>query len=99
MDLRMIKVMNRLLDGADKECLNRLLDIVKNLAQSNLRQENMVMLNENSWIEEKQIYINEFEIKNIYVSLNEEKRYKKYVYSRERPSIQLIKFTIPISMY
>ena len=74
MDLRMIKIMNGLLDGADKEYLNRLLDIVKNLAQSSFHQENLVMSNENSWIEKKQIYINEFEIKNIYVSLNKEKR-------------------------
>ena len=66
--------MNGLLDGADKEYLNRLLDIVKNLAQSSFHQENLVMSNENSWIEKKQIHINEFEIKNIYVSLNKEKR-------------------------
>ena len=58
-----------LVDGVDKEYLNRFLDKVENEAQSNIDQQDETMSNENSLIDKNEIHRNEVEIKNIYVSL------------------------------
>ena len=61
--------MRGLVDGVDKEYLNRFLDKVENEAQSNIDQQDETMSNENSLIDKNEIHRNEVEIKNIYVSL------------------------------
>ena len=61
--------MRGLVDGVDKEYLNRFLDKVENEAQSNIEQQDETMSNENSLIDKIEIHLNEVEIKNIYVSL------------------------------
>ena len=70
MDLQIIKVLKRVVYGENKKYLKRILDTIRNDAQSKISKQDEALLNENSLIDTHQIQINELEIKNIYVSLN-----------------------------
>ena len=70
MDLQIIKVLKRVVYGENKEYLKRILDTIRNDAQSKINKQDEALFNENSLIDTLQIRINELEIKNIYVSLN-----------------------------
>ena len=70
MDLQIIKVLKRVVYGENKEYLKRILDTIRNDAQSKINKQDEALFNENSLIDTHQIRINELEIKNIYVSLN-----------------------------
>ena len=70
MDLQIIKVLKRVVYGENKEYLKRILDTIRNDAQSKINKQDEALINENSLIDTHQIQINELEIKNIYVSLN-----------------------------
>ena len=70
MDLQIIKVLKRVVYGENKKYLKRILDTIRNDAQSKINKQDEALINENSLIDTHQIQINELEIKNIYVSLN-----------------------------
>ena len=70
MDLQIIKVLKRVVYGENKKHLKRILDTIRNDAQSKINKQDEALINENSLIDTHQIQINELEIKNIYVSLN-----------------------------
>ena len=64
--MSLIKVLQELLDGTNKEYLIHLLDLAKN---SYCIKDDEVLSEEDSHIQTKNIDLNDAEIKNIYVSL------------------------------
>ena len=66
MNMSLIKVLQELLDGTNKEYLIHLLDLAKN---SYCIKDDEVLSEEDSHIQTKNIDLNDAEIKNIYVSL------------------------------
>ena len=66
MNMSLIKVLQELLDGTNKEYLIHLLNLAKN---SYCIKDDEVLSEEDSHIQTKNIDLNDAEIKNIYVSL------------------------------